>query len=95
MQAAAQLPGERQLLVMTHFPPFAKNLAPNQITGLMREAGAVACVFGHIHHAASPYCLSQQLIDGVAYSLVAGDYLGFKPQEILVPSSENLPKEKR
>lgn len=90
LQAAGQIPGDRQLIVMTHFPPFAKNLAPSQVTSLIREAGAVACVFGHIHHAGSPYCLNQQLIDGVPYSLVAGDYLGFKPKEILAPSLENL-----
>lgn len=95
LQAAAQLPGGRQLIVMTHFPPFAKNLAPSRVTGLIREAGAVASVFGHIHHSGSPYCLNQQVIDGVPYSLVAGDYLGFRPQEILATGWENPSQEKR
>ncbi|MDD7401960.1 MAG: excinuclease ABC subunit UvrC [Clostridiales bacterium] len=91
LQAAHRALDGRQLLVMTHFPPFAKNLVPNPITGLIREAGALACVFGHIHHADSPYCFRQREIDGVLYSLVAGDYLGFKPQEILPSTSPESP----
>lgn len=85
LEAATQDLDRRQLLVMTHFPPFSKQLTPNPLTNLIREAGAIACVFGHIHHGDSPYCFTQQLIDGVAYSLVAGDYLNFRPQELVKP----------
>ncbi|MDO5015400.1 MAG: metallophosphoesterase [Eubacteriales bacterium] len=79
--AKAQKAG-RSLLVMTHYPPFEKDLKPNPLTVRIREAGAVEAFYGHIHRADSPYCLERVEVDGVPYSLVAADHIDFCPRLI-------------
>lgn len=79
--AKAQKSG-RRLLVMTHYPPFEKDLQANALTGQIREAGAEAAFYGHIHRADSPYCLDSVEVDGVPYSLVAADHMDFCPRLI-------------
>lgn len=69
----------RHLIVTLHYPPFGKNLAANEITAMIREAGAERVFFGHIHQSQSPYCLREEIIDGLPCTLIAADHLAFKP----------------
>lgn len=69
----------RRLIVMLHYPPMNRRLQAGPWTRLIREAGAEQAFFGHIHQTRSPYCFSRRVIDGVPYSLISADYLGFRP----------------
>lgn len=82
----------RRLIVMTHYPPFNKNAKPNEVTSLIRQYNAETAFFGHIHQAHSPYHMSQRVVDGVPYSLIAADYLAFRPSLVL---DDTLPAPQR
>lgn len=73
----------RELVVMTHYPPVRKHLGPSVITERLKEAKATKLVFGHIHQRKSPYAFERRQIDGIECSLVAADFLDFKPWPFL------------
>lgn len=72
----------RELLLITHYPPFGKNLGASDFTALIRDSGAKQAFFGHIHQSDSPYNFRRKEIDGVSYSLVSADCLNFQPLEV-------------
>lgn len=79
LEAAKKIRGERELLFMSHYPPLNKKLEATSISQSLNEHGVSKAIFGHIHNADSPYCISDYILDGISYNLVAADYLQFKP----------------
>ncbi len=83
LKKAAELRREGdRLIVLTHFPPLNTHLAISSFTKLMRDYGAEACFFGHIHHKESPYQLTGEKINGVKMYLTACDQIDFMPLKI-------------
>jgi uncharacterized protein len=68
-------------IVVLHFPPFIGQNGQSLYREVIEEAGAAACVYGHLHGVSSR-AGPQGKIGGVYYHLVAGDYLGFRPARI-------------
>lgn len=68
-------------IVMTHYPPFARNGEATEITDMIAATGAGFCVFGHVHSDVEAD-LYDRVIDGVRYMLVSCDHLGFIPASI-------------
>jgi predicted phosphohydrolase len=71
-----------QLIVMVHYPPFANLDQDNEFTGIIRQSGAVACVYGHLHGARSHRDAFQGVRDGVLYKLVSCDALDMHPYQL-------------
>lgn len=78
LNAGRALAGERPLVVMIHFPPFAER-RPTEFARLIAAAAPAACIYGHLHRPQDWANAAQGLIDGVYYQLTACDYLGFTP----------------
>lgn len=79
LEAAKKIRGERELLFMSHYPPLSKNLEATEISDSLKKYGVSKAIFGHIHNADSPYCISDFMLEGISYNLVAADHLQFKP----------------
>lgn len=79
-KAAAAKDG-RELLVMTHYPPFAEDGGPSPYTETINESGTQLCVYGHLHgrRALRQARAREGMIDGVEYRLLSCDLLDFRP----------------
>jgi hypothetical protein len=75
-QALAQ--GARPIVVMLHYPPFLDG-QPTAFAHRIAQAGAAACIYGHLHRPEDWAAAVQGTVDGVFYQLTACDYLGFGP----------------
>jgi predicted phosphohydrolase len=69
----------RELLMMTHYPPFNDRREPTPFTELIEASGSDTCIFGHLHGAGAPAKARTGEHNGVTYHLVSCDCLGFTP----------------
>lgn len=73
----------KDILFMTHFPPFQGNRQPTQFTELMEKFGVKQVIYGHVHGQwASRAVFDDFTMGGVAYTLTACDFLNFKLRQI-------------
>jgi predicted phosphohydrolase len=83
LDAAARLrQGDLPLYVLWHYPPFDQHGRPGPCVARLERAGATACVYGHLHAEGQWSLAPQGSIDGVRYSCVAADAIGFRPLRI-------------
>ncbi len=68
-------------IVAMHYPPFYRSQGSSPYREVIEAAGALACVYGHLHGSAAAAGPSGKF-DGVEYHLVAGDAIGFQPSLI-------------
>ena len=74
-------PKAKRRIAMTHYPPIGSDFKPSKVSALLEKSGVESCVFGHLHSLKPGVKLSGEC-DGVAYHLVACDYLDFSPLKI-------------
>lgn len=70
--------GAKVIYVMLHYPPTLQS----EFAQLMESYGVSRCIYGHLHGVHHNMAL-EGLYNGVQYSLVAADYLQFKPQLLM------------
>lgn len=75
------MPRDARKLVMMHFPPLTPQMPDTAFTKLLEDAGVEQCVYAHLHGAAHRGAFTG-MHNGVLYTLVSGDYLGFIPKQI-------------
>ena len=68
-----------ELIAVLHFPPFAKDRRPTELTSLLSAFAVSRCYFGHIHAPMAAYSTPDFLLEGVRYTLASADRLSFKP----------------
>jgi hypothetical protein len=73
--------GAAELVCCLHYPPLYEGYRCDEIVALMNEYGVRRCYFGHLHSHAQNRVI-EGLYAGIAYTLVSGDYTGFKPVSI-------------
>ena len=73
--------GEREKLCFLHYPPIYQGYECPEILRLLKEYGAKACYYGHLHGASHRRAI-EGTRNGTLFSLVAGDFLGFVPKKI-------------
>ncbi len=76
------MPQDMPKLIMMHFPPLTPQMRDTAFTALLEEAHVAQCVYAHLHGASHKGAF-EGVHNGVAYSLVAGDYLQFQPKRIV------------
>lgn len=78
---AAKATGLRPL-VFLHYPPVTRDAVCPEIFDALREQGITHCYYGHLHGPSIPraFCGTRE---GIAFQLVSGDALAFKPLKIL------------
>lgn len=74
--------GEREKLCFLHYPPLYQGYICQEIVDLMERYHVTACYYGHLH--GGSHRLAREGRRGsVEYHLIAGDYLDFRPLEVL------------
>lgn len=73
-----------RLVAMLHYPPVYDGLGDTGFVPLMKDAGVVACAYGHLHGPDHRYAVRGRR-DGIEYHFVAADAVEFTPVEIAVP----------
>lgn len=68
-----------ELIAFLHYPPFARDRKPTELTRLLTEFNVSRCYFGHIHAPVPAYQTPEFLLEGVRYTLASADRLSFKP----------------
>ena len=79
LQAASRLEGE--LVAFLHYPPVSETQRCDEIMDVLMEFSVKRCFFGHLHGFVHPNN-AKITCDGIDFSLVSADYLGFCPKVI-------------
>ena len=79
LEAGMKLEGE--LVVFLHYPPLNVDSVCEEIMAVMREFPVARCYYGHVHGAAIRRAF-QGVRDGIRFTLVAADAMGFTPVKV-------------
>ena len=80
---AAVNDGYRKFIMFLHYPPTNIMEEESVFTRMAQEFGAEQVVYAHCHGEARFDDSIEGMMSGIEYSLVAGDYLRWKPKKIL------------
>lgn len=70
------------VLAFLHFPPVFGDFVCDKILDILKKHGINRCYYGHIHN---NYTLPKSFVyDGITFTMVAADYLGFVPMPIFL-----------
>jgi hypothetical protein len=73
----------KRIGVLLHYPPFYPDGRPTRFAELIAAAGAVFCVYGHLHRRSDWQIAVQGVRAGVRYHLTSCDFLHFEPSLIV------------
>ena len=83
LRASLDAAGEAaEKLCFLHYPPRYNELECPEIISVMKDHGVKNCVYGHIHGYGHRFAVLGDA-DGITYSMVSADFLGFIPKKIL------------
>jgi predicted phosphohydrolase len=80
--AAEHRERDQPVLLMMHYPPFTSEGKPTAYVEIINRYRPNVCIYGHLHRHTEWQVAHDEVIDGVAYRLVAADYLGMVPRLI-------------
>ena len=82
LEASLKAAGDREKLCFLHYPPLAQGYRCQEILDLLEQYAVRICCYGHLHGPShrTAICGRQGTVE---YRLVAADYLGFKPMQLL------------
>ena len=78
LEASLQAAGEREKYCFLHYPPRYKGYTCPEILELLQKYGVTRCYYGHLHGDSHKLALEGDYA-GTRFSLVASDYVNFKP----------------
>lgn len=91
LQDARRIAPRKPILAALHYPPFTTEGRPTDVVELLHEFDVPVCVYGHLHGARAHAAAVEGEVNGIVYSLIACDYLGFRPKLIVDSDSRDLP----
>ena len=83
LEASLKAAGDRNKMVFLHYPPRYKGYECREILDLFEQYGVRRCYYGHLHGGSHRLAM-EGLWDSVEFHLVAADYIGFKPQTVIL-----------
>ena len=83
LEASLKAAGDRKKMVFLHYPPRYKGYECREILDLFEQYGVRRCYYGHLHGGSHRLAM-EGLWDSVEFHLVAADYIGFKPQTVIL-----------
>ena len=74
---------DKEIIVFLHYPPFFKELVPNEIDFIkaMNNYNIKRCFYGHLHGDSHKEAFEGEL-NGINFELVSCDYLNFKLKKL-------------
>lgn len=68
-------------VVFLHYPPLTQTAVCTEIYDVLVSEGIKRCYYGHLHSASTQKSVNGE-VDGISFSLVSSDFLGFAPKLI-------------
>lgn len=81
LETSLKAAGEKEKLCFLHYPPIYQGYRCPELLRLLAQYEVKACYYGHLHGASHRRAI-EGTRDGTLFSLVSGDFLGFKPKKI-------------
>lgn len=81
LETSLKAAGESEKLCFLHYPPIYQGYRCPEIMRVLSEYGVKECYYGHLHGASHRRAI-EGTREGTLFSLVSGDFLGFKPKKI-------------
>ena len=81
LETSLKAAGEKEKLCFLHYPPIYQGYRCPEIMRVLSEYGVKECYYGHLHGASHRPAI-EGTREGTLFSLVSGDFLGFKPKKI-------------
>lgn len=81
LETSLRAAGEKPILCFLHYPPLYQGYRCPELIRLLEQYRVAACYYGHLHGPTIRRAVEGHL-DGVAYSLISADALGFCPKKI-------------
>lgn len=81
LETSLKAAGEKEKLCFLHYPPIYQGYRCPEIMRVLSEYGVKECYYGHLHGASHRRAI-EGTREGTLFSLVSGDFLGFKPKKI-------------
>ena len=81
LEASLQAAGEREKYCFLHYPPRYRGYTCPEILELLKKYAVTRCYYGHLHGDSHKLALEGNYA-GMEFSLVASDYVNFKPVKI-------------
>jgi len=78
LEASLQAAGDKEKYCFLHYPPRYRGYNCPEILSLMEQYGVSRCYYGHLHGDSHKLALEGES-SGIKYSLIASDYVNFKP----------------
>jgi uncharacterized protein len=78
----AKKDGFGKTVAVLHYPPFSPALEDSEFVAVLQKYNVKLCLYGHLH--GEDHCrafIGER--DGIQYHFIAGDYLNFRPLQIL------------
>jgi len=82
LEASLKAAGDKEKYCFLHYPPIYQGYRCQEIIDLLERYGVTRCCYGHLHGGSHRLAITG-LHGSVDYSLVAADYLGFRPKLLL------------
>lgn len=82
LEASLKSAGEREKIVFLHYPPVYQGYRCQPILEVLHRYGVKRCCYAHLHGASCRLAI-QGVYEGINFSLISADYLGFVPKRIL------------
>ena len=80
----------KPIVAMLHFPPLPENGEDTEISALLEKYRVSEAVYGHLHAQSCRNAFEGEK-NGVVYTLVSADHLGFRPKLIAEFGEDPLP----
>lgn len=68
-------------VVFLHYPPLTQSAVCEEIYCVLINEGIKRCYYGHLHGASTMKSVNST-VDGISFSLISSDFLGFSPRLI-------------
>ncbi|MCR5689178.1 MAG: metallophosphoesterase [Clostridiales bacterium] len=81
LEAGLKAGGE--LTAFIHYPPVWMDCVCPEMVAVLKEYGVRRCYFGHIH-SLRPGAPGDFEYEGIRFTLISADYLGFCPKQVLI-----------
>lgn len=78
LEASLQAAGEKEKICFLHYPPRYRGYTCDEILEIFKKYDVKHCIYGHLHGDSHKLALEGSS-DGTDYTLVAADYVNFRP----------------
>ncbi|MBQ3089169.1 MAG: metallophosphoesterase [Oscillospiraceae bacterium] len=82
LELALKAAGEREKIVFLHYPPIYQGYRCKPVLDLLHRYGVKRCCYAHLHGKMCRQAI-EGVCDGIEFSLISADHLGFVPKRIL------------